>query len=80
VRAQSLSFLLGSAVLFLAHLHSGVLNPVTLPVSAWMTLPAMLAMFVGYRVHDRLDQRRFLTLTLAVLVLTGLNLMRRALF
>jgi uncharacterized membrane protein YfcA len=80
VRAQSLSFLLGSAVLFLAHLHSGVLNPVTLPVSAWMTLPAMLAMFVGYRVHDRLDQRRFMTLTLAVLVLTGLNLLRRALF
>ena len=34
-------------------------------------------MFLGYRVHDRLDQRRFLTLTLAVLVLSGLNLLRR---
>ena len=52
----------------------------TLPVSVWMTVPTMLAMFVGYRVHDRLDQRRFLTLTLAVLVLSGLNLLRRALF
>ena len=39
----------------------------------------MAAMFVGYRVHDRLDQGRFRTLTLAVLVLTGLNLLRRAL-
>ncbi|HRO10447.1 sulfite exporter TauE/SafE family protein [Amaricoccus sp.] len=80
VRTQSLSFLLGSAVLLLAHLHSGVLDAMTLPVSAWMTVPAMLGMFVGYRVHDRLDQRRFLTLTLAVLVLSGLNLLRRALF
>jgi len=80
VRTQSLSFLLGSAVLFLAHLRSGVLDAVTLPVSAWMTVPTMLAMFVGYRVHDRLDQRRFTTLTLAVLVLSGLNLLRRALF
>ena len=36
VRAQSLSFLLGSLVLLVAHLHSGVLNAVTLPASAWM--------------------------------------------
>jgi len=80
VRAQSLSFLLGSVVLLLAHLRSGVLNPVTLPASAWMVLPTMVAMFVGYRVHDRLDQERFRRLTLAVLVLTGLNLVRRAVF
>ena len=36
IRAQSLSFLLGSLVLFGAHLHSGVLNAVTLPASAWL--------------------------------------------
>jgi uncharacterized membrane protein YfcA len=80
VRAQSLSFLLGSVVLLLAHLRSGVLNPVTLPASAWMVVPTMAAMIVGYRVHDRLDQLRFRKLTLAVLVLSGLNLVRRALF
>jgi uncharacterized membrane protein YfcA len=80
VRAQSLSFLLGSVVLLLAHLRSGVLDPVTLPASAWMVLPTMAAMVAGYRVHDRLDQRRFQRLTLAVLVLSGLNLVRRALF
>ena len=56
VRVQSLSFLLGSLVLLVAHLHSGVLNAVTLPASAWLVLPTMAAMFVGYRVHDRLDQ------------------------
>jgi uncharacterized membrane protein YfcA len=80
VRAQSLSFLLGSLVLFFAHLKSGVLNPVTLPVSAWLVVPTMAAMFVGYRVHDRMDQEMFRKATLAVLVLTGLNLLRRALF
>jgi uncharacterized membrane protein YfcA len=80
VRAQSLSFLLGSVVLLAAHLHSGVLNAVTLPASAWLVLPTMAAMFLGYRVHDRLDQARFLKVTLVVLVLTGLNLLRRALF
>jgi uncharacterized protein len=77
VRVQSLSFLLGSLVLLAAHLRSGVLNPTTLPVSAWLALPTMAAMFVGYRVQDRLDQDVFRRLTLAVLILTGLNLLRR---
>jgi hypothetical protein len=40
----------------------------------------MLAMVIGYQVHDRLDQDRFRMVTLVVLVLTGLNLVRRALF
>ena len=79
VRVQSLSFLLGSFVLLFAHLHSGVLNAVTLPASCWLVLPTMAAMFAGYRVHDRLDQELFRKVTLVVLVLTGLNLLRRAL-
>lgn len=80
IRAQSLSFLLGAIVLLLAYLHTGVLDAVTLPASMWMVVPTMLAMFVGYRVHDRLDQARFRTATLVVLVVTGLNLLRRAIF
>jgi uncharacterized membrane protein YfcA len=78
IRAQSLSFLFGSLVLLAAHLRSGVLNPVTLPVSSWLVLPTMLAMFAGYRVQDRLDQALFRKVTLAVLILAGLNLLRRA--
>lgn len=80
VRAQSLSFLLGSIVLTVAHLRSGVLDAVTLPTSAWLVLPTMAAMFLGYQVQDRLDQDRFRRVTLTVLVVTGLNLLRRAVF
>ena len=80
VRVQSIMFLLGSVVLFFAHLHSGVLDATTLPASVWMTVPTMIAMFVGYRVHDRLDQELFRKATLLVLVLPGLNLRRRGLF
>jgi hypothetical protein len=35
-------------------------------------------MLVGYRVQDRLDQDLFRKATLWVLVLAGLNLLRRA--
>uniref|UniRef100_UPI0025BF8587 sulfite exporter TauE/SafE family protein n=1 Tax=Aquisalimonas sp. TaxID=1872621 RepID=UPI0025BF8587 len=79
VRVQALCFLAGSLVLFGAHLASGVLNPMTLPISAWLILPTLGAMFAGYLVQDRLDQEVFRRVTLVVLVLAGLNLLRRAL-
>jgi uncharacterized membrane protein YfcA len=80
IRAQSMSFLLGAVILLVSYLHTGVLNAKTLPASAWLVLPTMAAMIVGYRVHDRLDQALFRKVTLVVLVVTGLNLLRRALF
>lgn len=79
IRAQSLAFLSGSLVLVSAHLASGVLNPTTAPMSAWLVLPTLVAMAIGFRVQDRLDQARFRTVTLVVLLLAGLNLLRRAL-
>ena len=67
-------------MLFVAHLHSGVLERgdaaglglADAADDGWRCSS-------GYRVQDRLDQERFRRLTLAVLVLTGLNLLRRAL-
>ena len=38
----------------------------------------MAAMFAGYLVQDRLDQERFRKVTLAVPIIAGLNLLRRA--
>lgn len=78
VRVQAIGFLLGSLVLLGAHLASGILNAVTLPMSAWLILPTVLAMFGGYAVQDRLDQALFRRVTLVVLVVAGVNLLRRA--
>jgi uncharacterized membrane protein YfcA len=78
VRVQALCFLFGALVLVGAHVASGVLNPVTAPMSAWLVLPTVGAMFAGYLIQDRLDQRRFRAVTLMVLVAAGINLLRRA--
>ena len=79
VRVQGVVFLLGAAVLFFAHLHSGVLNQTTLLFSALLAIPAQIGQFAGTRIQDRLDQSRFRAWTQILLVLTGLNLARRAL-
>lgn len=78
LRAQSITFFLGALLLFFAHLRSGILNAATLPVSALLVVPALAGMFIGYEVQDRLDQDLFRKVTLIVLILSGLNLLRRS--
>lgn len=79
IRVQGVVYLLGAVVLFFAHLRSGVLDATTTPLSAAMVLPAMLGLWLGFRLQDRLDQARFRRWMLVVLALAGLNLVRRAL-
>lgn len=78
VRVQGVVFLLGAMTLTAAHLTSGILNPQTLPLSAVLVLPAVLGMWAGLALQDRLDVGQFRRWTLVLLVLTGLNLIRRA--
>ena len=69
---------LGAVVLLASHLQTGVLNAQTLPFSAALALPAMVGLLLGYRLGDRLDEARFRRWTHALLVVTGLNLIRQA--
>ena len=44
-----------------------------------LIVPAMLGVQIGARLSDRIDQATFRRATLAVLLVAGLNLVRRAL-
>ncbi len=79
VRVQGVTFLLGSIVLLFAHLHSGVLDRTTLPFSLLMVVPILLGQRIGLGFHDRIDQGGFRRLTLLVLLVVGINIMRRGL-
>ena len=80
IRMLGINFCIGWTLLSGAHLVSGVLNPVTLPVSILMIVPVVAGMAAGVAVQDRLDPVLFRRVTLAVLCLAGLNLLRRGLF
>jgi len=79
VRLQGVIFLLGLIVVTSIHGSTGVLNATTLPLSILLIIPAFGGMAVGLFVQDRLDQETFRKATLLVLVLAGLNLLRRGL-
>ncbi len=80
MRVQGVIYALGAVTLTLAHVQSGVLNRETAPFSILMLVPALIGMGLGLKVHDRLPLAAFRRATLAVLILVGLNLIRRALF
>ena len=49
----------------------------TLPLSVWLVVPAVIGIWLGFKVQDRINQELFRRLTLWVLFLAGLNLIRR---
>ena len=77
---QGVIYGMGSVALLIGHLQSGVFNAATAPFSLALIVPAMLGMWVGMRLQDSLDQARFRKVTLAVLLLAGVNLLRKGLF
>ncbi len=79
IRIQGVIYGLGAIAMVGAHLGSGVLRAETWPFSALLILPAVLGMWIGGKVADRIDQLMFRRATLIVLLMAGANLVRRAL-
>jgi hypothetical protein len=80
LRIQGVLYGLGAIALTGAHLISGVLNGVSVWLSLILIAPAVAGMWIGGRIQDRIDQAMFRKATLLVLLIAGLNLLRRAFF
>lgn len=78
MRTQGAAFGLGTVLLIAAHGPSGVVRPETLTFSALLCIPAVIGMWAGTRVQDRINQETFRLMTLWILLIAGLNLLRRA--
>lgn len=74
---QGVIYGLGSLMLLLGHLKSGILNAQTWQLSAVLIVPAIIGMWLGFKLGDQFDQARFRRVTLWVLVIAGINLIRR---
>ncbi|MEM1287292.1 MAG: sulfite exporter TauE/SafE family protein [Pseudomonadota bacterium] len=76
---QGVIYGLGSVTLLFAHIQSGILNAQTAPFSVALLPSALLGMWIGFQIQDRLDQELFRKITLIVLMIGALNLVRRGL-
>ena len=80
VRIQGIVYLTGSIALALSHLNSGILTGAGFKLSAVLIIPAALGLAAGFAVQDRMDAQKFRWAILIVLVVAGLNLIRRGIF
>ena len=78
MRAQGVIYGLGAVALVGAHIGSGVLRAETLPLSLALIAPALAGQWLGGKVLDRIDQAMFRQATLLVLLVVGMNLIRRS--
>ncbi len=79
LRVQGVIYGMGAVALLAAHLVSGVMRSETFPFSAILVVPALLGLWLGNLVQTRIDQTAFRRVTNIVLLVAGLNLIRRAL-
>lgn len=80
MRAQGGVFGLGGLFLLVGHLRSGIVNETTIPLSLFAIIPACIGVWLGFKVQDRINQRVFKLAILIVLIIAGLNLIRRGIF
>jgi len=80
IQAVGVFLLLGSLVLLLGLVHSGVINTGNAPFSAFLVLPALLGFSIGEQLRAGLDRKTFEKYVLVFFLIIGLNLFRRAVF
>jgi uncharacterized membrane protein YfcA len=78
VAALGTFFLMGGIFVIIAFVERGILNRETAPWSLLCVLPVLAGMWLGQRFARRVDQERFRKAVMIVLLLLGLNLIRRA--
>lgn len=80
VQAVGIQFLITGSFLAAALVNEKGLNAETLPASALAIIPAFIGMWAGQRVRDRVSEERFRTWLFVLLLLIGLNLIRKGVF
>ena len=79
VSAIALCFLVGGAALYSNLVFNGILNLAPAQASVLAAVPAFVGLWAGRRLLRLISQHRFERLVLFVLLLIGLNLLRRGL-
>ena len=80
VQSVGIQFLITGSILAVALLNEKGLNAETLPLSTLALVPTFIGLWSGQRVRDRVSEDRFRTWLFVLLLLIGLNLIRKGIF
>ena len=80
VSVLGLYFVFASATLIIAYSTIGLLNTTFIPLALTCTAVGAIGMFIGQKIRNKLDQKKFYNAVLIVLALISLNLIQRSIF
>ena len=80
IKVQGVIYSLGSLLLLLSHIKSGIFTLYSATFSVFLVIPALAGLFLGSKIRNGLDEKKFQKLTSIVLLFAGLNLVRKAYF
>ena len=73
---QGVIYGMGALMLMAGHITSGILNSETVLLSIFLLLPAIIGMWIGFKIQDSLSQEHFQKITLVILLIAGIKLIR----
>ena len=80
VRTVGLAWFSLAVPLTFAYWRNGVFSGDIIPLSLYACIPGMIGIRIGEAIRDKIDQETFRKVMLVVLLIIGLNLIRRAVF
>ncbi len=80
IKVQGIIYSLGSILLLIGHLYSGIFNKYTFSLSIALVPLCIAGLFIGSIIRNKIKQNTFKAFTLIMILIASINLMKKAFF
>ena len=80
IKIQGIMYSLGSILLLVGHLYSGIFNKYTFSLSIALVPLCIFGLFIGAIIRNKIKQNTFKTFTLIMILIASINLINKAFF
>ena len=80
IKVQGIMYSLGSILLLIGHLYSGIFNKYTFSLSIALVPLCIAGLFIGSIIRNKIEQNTFKTFTLIMILIASINLIKKAFF
>ena len=80
IKVQGIIYSLGSILLLIGHLYSGIFNTYNFSLSLALVPLCIVGLFIGSIIRNRIKQTTFKACTLIMILIASINLIRKAFF